>query len=291
MWRLADGVRVESVVMRYDARATVCVSSQAGCGMGCPFCATGQNGLVRNLSTAEIAVQVRAAAASLAAGEVGGSPAGVSNVVLMGMGEPLANWPRVGPALHRMVDAPPAGLGLAARHVTVSTVGRRPGMHRLAESGLQVTLAVSLHAPDDETRSQLVPLNTRWPVAEVLAAADAHVSGHGTPDVVRVRDARRAERRPGAGAAARVAAARPAGPREPDPLNPTPAAGRGPAATPTRAPSRAVLSDAGVPVSVRDTRGREVAGACGQPAGDERSPGTPAGPGLIDPGTAALARG
>ena len=126
LWKLFDGALVESVLMRYPDRATVCVSSQAGCGMACPFCATGQGGLQRNMSTAEIVEQVVAGARSMARGEVAGGPGRVSNVVFMGMGEPLANYKAVIGAVRRLVDPSPAGLGMSARGITVSTVGLVP---------------------------------------------------------------------------------------------------------------------------------------------------------------------
>jgi 23S rRNA (adenine2503-C2)-methyltransferase len=171
LWRAFDGAQIESVLMRYPDRATVCVSSQAGCGMACPFCATGQGGLLRSLSTGEIVDQVVAAAADMAAGRLPGGPGRLSNIVFMGMGEPLANYRAVLGAVRRIVDAPPAGLGISARSVTLSTVGLVPGIDRLAEEKVPVTLAVSLHAPDDELRDTLVPVNRRWPVRDVLAAA------------------------------------------------------------------------------------------------------------------------
>ncbi len=168
LWRLFDGAQVESVLMRYPDRVTVCVSSQAGCGINCPFCATGQAGLTRNLSTAEIVEQV--VRPPRGAGELAPTGERVGNVVLMGMGEPLANYPAVISALRRLTDPAPDGLGLSARGITVSTVGLVPAVDRLAAEGLPVTLALSLHAPDDELRDELVPVNTRWPVAEVLDA-------------------------------------------------------------------------------------------------------------------------
>ena len=138
LWRAADGTTFESVVMRYPQRNTVCISSQAGCGMACPFCATGQQGLTRNLSTAEILEQVRAAAAGLRDG--GGGR--LSNVVFMGMGEPLANYNRVVSAVRRIVEPPPRGFGISQRSVTVSTVGLVPAMRKLADERLGVTLAL-----------------------------------------------------------------------------------------------------------------------------------------------------
>ncbi len=171
LWRLFDGALVESVLMRYPGRVTVCVSSQAGCGMACPFCATGQGGLQRNMSTAEIVEQVVAGARSLARDEVPGGPGRVSNVVFMGMGEPMANYKAVLGAVRRLTDPTPDGLGMSARGITVSTVGLVPRMRQLAEEGVPVTLALSLHAPDDELRNELVPVNTRWSVLEAVEAA------------------------------------------------------------------------------------------------------------------------
>src|SRR3954454_6956632 len=166
LWRLFDGALVESVLMRYPDRATMCVSSQAGCGIACPFCATGQGGLQRNMSTAEIVEQVVAGARSLARGEVPGGPGRVSNVVFMGMGEPLANYKAVIGAVRRLTEKTPDGLGMSARGITVSTVGLVPRINQLATEGVPVTLALSLHAPDDELRDELVPVNTRWKVGE-----------------------------------------------------------------------------------------------------------------------------
>ena len=166
LWRLHDGILLESVLMRYPDRATLCISSQAGCGMACPFCATGQGGLDRNLSTAEIVDQVRAAAAMMAA-----EGSRLSNIVFMGMGEPLANYNRLMSAVRQITQPSPDGFGLSQRNVTISTVGLAPQIRRLADEGLSVTLAVSLHTPDDELRDSLVPINNRFAVSEVLDAA------------------------------------------------------------------------------------------------------------------------
>lgn len=159
LWATKDGAQVETVLMRSADRATVCVSSQAGCAMGCTFCATGQAGFERHLDCAEIVEQVVRAQHA--------TSARVSHVVFMGMGEPLANVDPVLAALERLHD----DFGLSARHLTVSTVGVVPGMRRLAQHRLPVTLAVSLHAPDDDLRSTLVPLNRRYPINSVLDAA------------------------------------------------------------------------------------------------------------------------
>ncbi len=167
LWRAADGAQIETVLMRYSARATVCVSSQAGCAMGCTFCATGQAGFERHLSAGEVVEQVLRAQHA--------SPQRVSNVVFMGMGEPLANTETVIDACTRLHE----DVGISARHLTVSTVGVVPGMQRLTDFDLPVTLAVSLHAPDDALREQLVPLNRRYPLAAVLDAARAYAERKG----------------------------------------------------------------------------------------------------------------
>jgi len=274
LWRLHDGALVESVLMRYPARAgareriTVCISSQAGCGMACPFCATGQGGLTRNLSTAEIVDQVRVAAQVAAAGELGGGPGNghsrLSNVVFMGMGEPLANYDRVAAALRRLTDPAPSGFGLSRRSITVSTVGLVPAIDRLADENLDVTLAVSLHAPDDELRDTLVPVNTRWKVGDVLAAADAYAARTGrrySIEYAMIRDVNDQAWRAdllGDLLAPRLAHVNVI------PLNPTP--GSLWDASPKGVEREFVrrLEARGVPVTVRDTRGREIDGACGQ---------------------------
>ncbi|NDA57990.1 MAG: aldehyde dehydrogenase family protein [Actinobacteria bacterium] len=148
--------------MRYKDRTTVCISSQAGCGMNCPFCATGQAGLTRNLTAGEITSQVVAAARACASGELPGGPTRLSNVVFMGMGEPLANYNSVIKSVRNIITPQPDGLGIGARSVTVSTVGLVPGIEKLIKEDLQITLALSLHTPDDELRDTLVPVNSRW---------------------------------------------------------------------------------------------------------------------------------
>ncbi len=270
VWRLHDGSLVESVLMRYPERVTMCISSQAGCGMNCPFCATGQGGLTRNLSTAEIVEQVVAGARSLHRGEVAGGPGRVSNIVFMGMGEPLANYRAVVDALHRLVEPAPAGLGIGARGITVSTVGLVPRIHELATEGLPVTLAVSLHAPDDELRDTLVPVNQRWKVGEVLDAAWSYADVTGRRVSIEyalikdVNDQRERAELLGellAGQLVHVNLI---------PLNPTP----GSMWTASRPEDERafvrILRSHGVQVTVRDTRGREIDGACGQLAAIEK---------------------
>ena len=257
VWRLHDGTLVESVLMRYPDRTTVCVSSQAGCGMACPFCATGQAGLTRNLSTAEIVEQV------VRAGEK------VSNVVFMGMGEPLANYARVVAAVRRLTDPVPHGLGLSQRHVVVSTVGLVPAMRKLTEEGLQVTLALSLHAPDDELRDTLVPVNTRWPVREVLGAALEHTRRTGRRLSIEYALIRGVNDQPERadllgrllrGKLVHVNLI---------PLNPTPGSEWDASPKPVEREFVRRLRAAGVATTVRDTRGQEIAGACGQLAAVE----------------------
>ena len=270
VWQLFDGALVESVLMRYPDRTTVCVSSQAGCGMACPFCATGQAGLTRNLSTAEIVEQVVAAARQAGTGELAGGAARLSNVVFMGMGEPLANYNAVIGAVRRLTDPSPAGLGLAQRHITVSTVGLVPAMRRLVDEKLQVTLAVSLHAPDDELRDTLVPVNTRWKVEEVMDAAWSYAATTGrrvSIEYALIRDINDQPER------ARLLADLLRGQLAHVnliPLNPTP----GSQWTASRRESEhefvRILRRAGVSTTVRDTRGREIDAACGQLAAAER---------------------
>ncbi|MGL5827656.1 MAG: 23S rRNA (adenine(2503)-C(2))-methyltransferase RlmN [Nocardioides sp.] len=268
LWKLFDGALVESVLMRYPDRTTVCVSSQAGCGMACPFCATGQGGLLRNMSTAEIVEQVVAGARSMARGEIPGGPGRVSNVVFMGMGEPLANYVAVIGAVRRLTEPTPGGLGLSARGVTVSTVGLVPRINQLAELGIPVTLALSLHAPDDELRNELVPVNTRWNVRETVEAAwnYAKVTKRRVSIeyalIRQINDqAWRADllgevlRSYGDWGWVHVNLI---------PLNPTPGS-KWTASDP--ADEREFvrrLEAAGIPTTVRDTRGREIDGACGQ---------------------------
>ena len=178
LFRFDGGAPAETVLMAYPERATVCISSQAGCGMGCPFCATGQMGLQRNLSAGEIVAQVLWAARTLRNLPLpDGWSKRPSNVVFMGMGEPLANFERVWEAVEQIHDAD--GFNMSARGITISTVGLLPGIRRLATAPLPVTLALSLHAPNDELRSTLVPLNERYPIAALLEACRAHRKAHG----------------------------------------------------------------------------------------------------------------
>ena len=269
LWRLHDGILLESVLMRYPGRATLCISSQAGCGMACPFCATGQGGLDRNLSTAEIVDQVRAAAAMMQA-----EGSRLSNIVFMGMGEPLANYKRVVSAVRQITQPAPDGFGISQRNVTVSTVGLAPQIRLLADEGLSCTLAVSLHTPDDELRDELVPMNNRFAVAEVLDAARYYADQTGrrvSIEYALIRDMNDQDFRADmlgkklhAALGSRVHV-------NVIPLNPTP--GSKWDASPKARQDEFVrrVAAQGVPCTVRDTKGQEIAAACGQLAADEKA--------------------
>ncbi|MGP3981179.1 23S rRNA (adenine(2503)-C(2))-methyltransferase RlmN [Streptomyces sp. KR80] len=284
LWRLFDGTLVESVLMRYPDRVTMCISSQAGCGMNCPFCATGQAGLDRNLSTAEIVHQIVAAmrdlrdgvfggpgtAASSDGTDVSGGRTRLSNIVFMGMGEPLANYNRVAAAIRRLTDTEPDGLGISQRGITVSTVGLVPAMRRFADEGFKCRLAVSLHAPDDELRNTLVPVNTRWKVREVLDAAWEYAEKSGrriSIEYALIKDindqAWRADLLGRLLKGHRVHV-------NLIPLNPTPGSKWTASRPEDEKAFVAALEAHGVPVTVRDTRGQEIDGACGQLAATER---------------------
>ncbi|MGI5951178.1 MAG: 23S rRNA (adenine(2503)-C(2))-methyltransferase RlmN [Brooklawnia sp.] len=273
-WRAFDGAVIESVIMRYPAtatskaRSTICISSEAGCGMACPFCATGQGGLQRNLTASEIVWQVHDAARQLAAGDLPGGPGRVNNIVFMGMGEPMANYRAVLAAVRQIHAPAPDGLGISARGLTVSTVGMAPRMRQLADEDLPLTLALSLHAPDDELRDELVPLNKHFNVDAVLDAAWHYADTtkrRVSIEYILIKDindqawradllAKRLQQR-GDWGWFHVNLI---------PLNPTPGSKW---TASRRADERAFvehLERAGVPVTVRDTRGREIDGACGQ---------------------------
>ena len=168
LWELADGAQVETVLMHYRDRTTVCISTQAGCAMACSFCATGQAGFERQLTVGEIVEQViEARRVAL--------PRRLSNVVFMGMGEPLANYDATWAAVERLHG----DLGLSARHLTISTVGLVPGIRRLAAESLPVNLAVSLHLAEDARRDRLVPINRRYPLAVLAEACHEYLDATG----------------------------------------------------------------------------------------------------------------
>ena len=270
LWRLFDGALVESVLMRYSNRITLCISSQAGCGMNCPFCATGQAGLARNMSSAEIVDQIVRANLAIRSGELGPNrhdEERVTNIVFMGMGEPLANYQKVMHAIRAMVEPQPNGLGMSARQITVSTVGLVPGIEKLAEEDLPLTFALSLHAPDDELRDELIPVNSKWKVDEALDAAKAYYDKTGrrvSIEYALIKDMN------DHGWRAQLLADK-LNKRgkgwvhvNPIPLNPTP----GSVWTSSTKEQIDVFLDtleaAGIPTNLRDTRGKEIDGACGQ---------------------------
>ena len=279
LWRLFDGALVESVLMRYPGRITLCVSSQCGCGMNCPFCATGQAGLTRNMSTAEILDQVVQANRVIAEGALGGrrrdgghDAERVTNIVFMGMGEPLANYKRVMNAVHRMIDDAPEGLGMAARNITVSTVGLVPAIDKLSNEEIQVTFALSLHAPDDELRDELIPVNSRWNVNEALDAAYRYFEKTGrrvSIEYALIKNMNDQAWRADLLAEKLNKRGRGWVHVNPIPLNPTPG-------SVWDASERSVMNTfvdrlilAGIPTTLRDTRGKEIDGACGQLAAAE----------------------
>lgn len=260
LFRATGGAGIETVLMGYPRRATVCISSQAGCALGCTFCATGQFGFERHLEPGEIVAQVAYARAFLRTAGMIGAPDHVTNIVFMGMGEPLANFDRVRESLRRIIEV----MGISARSVTVSTVGMVPGMRRLAEEPWPVNLAVSLHAADDDLRTKLVPINKRYPLAEVEAAAANYfekkrrrlsiewtmIDGvNDTQDqAAKLADIARRLR-------AHVNLI---------PLNSTPLSVDQPSPKERIKPFLGLLRMRGVTVTLRDTRGKDIDAACGQ---------------------------
>lgn len=304
-WKLHDGAIVESVLMRYPKRVTICISSQAGCGMNCPFCATGQAGLTRNMSAAEIVEQVVRGARLLRSGELATLPGGahgagkpgaqheheaelgeeddsedgahgeaaptgptrISNVVFMGMGEALANYKAAIGAIRRLTDPAPDGLGMSARGITMSTVGLVPAIDKLAAEGIPVTLALSLHAPDDELRNELVPINTRWSVDEALDAAYRYYEATGrrvSIEYALIRDINDHAWR--ADLLGKKLNARGRGwvHVNPIPLNPTPGSKWTASRPGVEQQFVERLRAHGIPTTIRDTRGQDIDGACGQ---------------------------
>jgi 23S rRNA (adenine2503-C2)-methyltransferase len=260
LFRADDGVGIEAVLMGYPDRTTLCLSSQAGCALACTFCATGQYGFERNLEAGEIVAQVAYARAFLARSGLPGSSSTLTNVVFMGMGEPLANFDRVREALRRMIDV----MDLGARSITVSTVGMVPGMRRLAAEPWQVNLAVSIHAADDDLRSRLVPLNRRYPLAEVEAAASEYYARKGRRVSLEwtmidgVNDTLDQGRKLSALARRMHAHVNLIA------LNATPLSPMRPSPADRIATFAELLMAEGVNVTVRNTRGADIDAACGQ---------------------------
>ena len=289
LFRLADGLTIETVLMLYDdvtgagrERRTVCISTQAGCAMGCVFCATGQAGLARNLTAGEIVAQVLAAARALkdsesangeAAVQVAGDPPSASgrltNIVVMGMGEPMANYDRTWAALRTITD--PDAFGLGARHITVSTVGLPQGIRKMAAEPLQVNLAVSLHAPNDALRSMLLPVNQRYPIAEVMLAIREYIAAtnrrvtfeyammagiNDMPELaVELAALLRPLRSPTGGMMCHVNLI---------PLNPVAESPYQPSTAEAAARFQQILERGGIPATVRMRRGIDIDAGCGQ---------------------------
>lgn len=260
LFRAPDGASIESVLMGYPERTTVCISSQAGCAMGCTFCATGQFGFERHLEAGEIVAQVAYANASLRADPMVGSPNRVTNIVFMGMGEPLANFERVRESLRRMIEV----MGIGARSITVSTVGVVPGIRQLTQAPWQVNLAISLHAADDDLRSELVPLNRRYPIADLISAAEDYFYTKGRR--VSIEWTLMAGRNDTADQAQKLAAIahRLRAHVNVINLNPTPLTSDRPSDGTHLQGFMAALRSDGVNATLRDTRGQEIDAACGQ---------------------------
>lgn len=260
LFRALDGAAIEAVLMGYPKRATLCISSQAGCALACTFCATGQFGFERHLQPGEIVAQVAYAQAFLRQVGMPGVPDHLTNIVFMGMGEPLANYERVREALRRMIEV----MGISARSITVSTVGVVPGIKRLAEEPWPVNLAVSLHAADDELRTSLVPINKRYPIAELEAAALEYFEKKGrrlsiewtmmdgVNDTLDQADRLSAIARRLRAHVNLIA------------LNPTPLSTERASSQLHIEEFAAALRQRRVNVTVRDTRGRDIDAACGQ---------------------------
>ncbi|GGI06512.1 23S rRNA (adenine(2503)-C(2))-methyltransferase RlmN [Egicoccus halophilus] len=266
--RYPDGEAIETVLMLYPKRATVCISTQAGCAMGCPFCATGQAGFRRQLTAGEVVRQVVVADAALRGGGIGdqqipdGAPDHVTNVVFMGMGEPLANLSATLATVRWLHD--PDGFNLSARGITVSTVGLVPGIRKLADLGLPLTLAVSLHAATDDLRDELVPVNVSHPLAELEATVREYrerTNRRVTIEWCLIGDVNDDDRQ--ADELARIARRLRAHVNV-IPMNPTPGVRW---KEPSRGRTRAFVDRVrrgGVEITLRDTRGRDADAACGQ---------------------------
>ena len=260
LFRAPDGAGIEAVLMGYPKRTTLCVSSQVGCAMACTFCATGQFGFDRHLEAGEIVAQVMYANAFLRETPMPGSPPRVTNVVYMGMGEPLANYNRVRESLRRLIDV----AGMSARSITVSTVGVVSGIRRLAAEPWPVYLAVSLHGADDETRSSLVPLNNRYSLDQVIEAAEEYFAAKGRRLSIEWALIEGANDSDDQARKLAAIAGRMRAHVNVIALNPTPLSDDRP---PSRSRIRRfmeVLETEGTNATLRETRGREIDAACGQ---------------------------
>lgn len=260
LFRAPDGAAIEAVLMGYPRRATLCISSQAGCALGCTFCATGQFGFERHLEAGEIVAQVAYAQAYLRQIGMPGTPDHLTNIVFMGMGEPLVNYDRVREALRRMIEV----MGISARSITVSTVGIVPGIRRLADEPWKVNLAISLHAADNELRTSLVPINKRYPIEELEKAAQDYFDRKGRRISIEwtmmdgVNDTKDQARKL-AEIARRLRAH-----VNLIALNPTPLSQERASSQLHIEQFAQVLESLGVNVTIRDTRGKDIDAACGQ---------------------------
>jgi 23S rRNA (adenine2503-C2)-methyltransferase len=276
LFDVGGGDAVETVYIPETDRGTLCVSSQAGCAVGCRFCSTGHQGFSRNLGTAEIVGQLWFAEHRLRARQGAGNERAIDNVVMMGMGEPLQNYAALLPALRTMLDD--HGYGLSRRRVTVSTSGVVPMIDRLRDD-CPVALAVSLHAPDDALRESLVPLNRKYPIAELLASCQRYLDAaprdfitfeycmldgvNDSPEqaatLVRLVGGQGADGRPVPRVACKINLI---------PFNPFPASGLKRSSRERVEAFARVLQDAGIVTTIRKTRGDDIDAACGQLAGE-----------------------
>jgi 23S rRNA (adenine2503-C2)-methyltransferase len=271
LFGLLDGNTIESVLMRYRDRRTACISTQAGCSLGCAFCATGQGGLARNLTAGEILAQVvyfsrqireRVANQGPETGMATLPRHPVTNVVFMGMGEPLANYEATKRAIETMTDD--RGMALGARRITLSTVGLVPGIEKLARDGPAVNLAISLHAANDELRERLIPLNKRYPLGRLMHAVSEYVDATGRRVTFEYALIDAVNDSPGH---ARELAALLRGTLchvNLIPLNRTPGSDLGPSHRVRVDAFRNVLEELGIPTTVRMRRGAEIQAGCGQ---------------------------
>jgi 23S rRNA (adenine2503-C2)-methyltransferase len=271
---VGNGVQIEAVLMRYNRRRTLCISTQAGCAMGCPFCATGQGGFARNLSAGEIVAQVLFYARMLA-----GQDQRVTNIVFMGMGEPLANYTATWAAIRRLND--PTGFGLGARAMTLSTVGLAPAIRQMSHEPEQVGLAVSLHAPTNELRNELVPINRRYPLAQLMQVCRDYINTthrrisfeYALMDRVNDSDEQARQLADLIGNMLAHVNLIPLNPTADSPYRGSPQAR-------VRA-FQAVLEGKGVPTTVRLRRGIDIQAGCGQLRASYLSPAVPD----LEPGT------
>jgi 23S rRNA (adenine2503-C2)-methyltransferase len=260
LFRCDKDAAIEAVLMGYPKRVTLCLSSQAGCAMGCTFCATGQFGFDRQLDAGEIVAQVAYAQAHLRAHPLPDSPDRLSNIVFMGMGEPLANYANVREALRRMIEV----MHIGARHITVSTVGITPGIRKLADEPWQVGLALSLHAADDELRETLVPINRRYPIRDLVDACAYYFEKKGRRVSIEWTMMEGTNDTPEQAAKLATIARELRAHVNVINLNPTPLSAERPSDTLTVEDFIADLRSYGVAATFRETRGQDIDAACGQ---------------------------